>query len=130
MKVEIFSLADHAAEYGGKLSITGTFDTLLCPTLPAVHPHCSLAIRLRFEPAEAGPKRLRTLLSDPEGQAPVAPAEVPIQATFPPGARDATVQLVVNFAGLRLATFGEHTIALELGGRTVATTPLIVRRAG
>jgi hypothetical protein len=130
MKVEILALADHAAEYGGKLCLTGIFDTLLCSQLPAVHPHCSLAVKLRIEAAEAGAKRLRILVSDPEGQATVAPVEVPIRVTVAPEATNATVQMVVNFSGLRLTTFGEHTIALEVEGRKVATAPLIVRRTG
>ena len=130
MKTEILCLADFAADYGGKLSIVGLFDTLICPTLPAVHPHCSLAIKLRFELAEAGAKRLRIVLSDPDGQPLVQAVELPIQVVVPPEASSATVQVVVNLAGLRLATFGEHTIALQVEGRPAATTPLFVRRAG
>ena len=48
----------------------------------------------------------------------------------PPEATSATVQVVVNLAGLRLETFGEHMVGLQVDGRPAATTPLFVRRAG
>lgn len=130
MKTEILALADFAADYGGKLTVVGMFDTLTCATLPAVYPNCSLAIKLRFGLAEAGAKRLRIIVSDPDGQPLLQPMELPIQVVVPPEATSATVQVVVNLSGLRLATFGEHAIGLELEGRPAATTPLFVRRSG
>jgi hypothetical protein len=55
MELEIFTLADFAADYGnGKLTVVGTFDTVFVPQLPTKHPHCSIAIRMRIANSEAG----------------------------------------------------------------------------
>ena len=55
MEIEIFTLADHAADYGnGKLVIAGTFDTISGLNFPLVHPTCSLALRIRVSNSEAG----------------------------------------------------------------------------
>ena len=48
MKIELLALADFAADYGGKLSVIGIFDTIFARQMPAVHPHCCLAVKLRF----------------------------------------------------------------------------------
>ena len=48
MDIQIATLCDHAADYNGKLVITGTFDTLAARALPVVHPSCALALRFCF----------------------------------------------------------------------------------
>ena len=55
MVLEIFSLSDFAADYGnGKLSVIGTFDAVFTHHLPAIHPQCAIAARMRFGNHEAG----------------------------------------------------------------------------
>jgi hypothetical protein len=48
MDVQVAVLCDSAVDYRGKLCILGTFDTIFTTQLPAVHPHCSIALRLIF----------------------------------------------------------------------------------
>jgi len=55
MKLELFTLCDFAADYGGKLSVVGIFDTLGAKQVPAVHPQCAVAAKMRFEKIEEGP---------------------------------------------------------------------------
>src|SRR5262245_38438823 len=68
MKVELFALCDYAADYGGKLTVVGIFDSIFAKQLPAVHALCCVAVKLRFEKIEEGEKRVRLSISDDDGK--------------------------------------------------------------
>ena len=128
MKVELFALCDFAADYGGKLSVVGVFDTIYTRQMPAVHPHCCLAVKLRFEKIEEGQKRVRLSISDNDGK-PVLPAmEIPINVVMPPDARTNTIQVVANIGGMKIESYGEYAIDLALDGRHEGSIPLFARQ--
>jgi hypothetical protein len=58
MDIQIATLCDFAADYNGKLVISGTFDTLAARAVPVVHPSCALAMRFCFTPEDAGRHKL------------------------------------------------------------------------
>ena len=115
MKIELLALADFAADYGGKLSVVGIFDTIFARQMPAVHPHCCLAVKIRFFREEEGQKRLRIQICDDDGKLVLPAMEIPIQ-------------VVANIAGMKIETFGEYSIDLELDGRHEGSTPLFARQ--
>ena len=59
MDIQIAALCDAATDSHGKLNILGTFDTINAGQLPAVHPQCSIALRLVFSKMEEGHKELK-----------------------------------------------------------------------
>ena len=128
MKVELFALCDFAADYGGKLSIIGTFDSIFAKQMPAVHAQCCLAVRLRFEKIEEGQKRVRLSITDDDGKLVLPAMEIPINVVMPPDAGSNTIQVVANIGGMKLETFGEYSIDLALDGRHEASIPLFARR--
>ena len=58
MDVQIAALCDSAVDYSGKLCLLGAFDSIYVQRFPAVHPHCSIALRLVFNQAEEGRHQL------------------------------------------------------------------------
>lgn len=128
MKVELFALCDFAADYGGKLTVVGTFDSIFAKQMPAVHAHCCLAVKLRFEKIEEGQKRVRLSISDDDGKAVLPPMEIPINVVMPPEARSNTIQVVANIAGMKIETYGEYSIDLALDGRHEGSIPLFARQ--
>ena len=128
MKIELFTVSDFAADYAGKLSIVGVFDTLFAKQAPVVHPHWCVAIKIRFEKIEEGQKRIRLSISDADGKAALPALEMPITAVVPDDTPSSTVNLVVNFAGAKFDNFGEHTLDLAVDGRHEASIPLFVRQ--
>lgn len=128
MKVELFALCDFAADYGGKLTIVGVFDSIFTRQMPAVHPHCSLAVKLRFEKIEEGQKRVRLSISDDDGKQVLPGMEIPITVAMPPDARTNTIQVVANIGGMKLESFGEYSIDLALDGRHEGSIPLFARQ--
>ena len=128
MKIELFTVSDFAADYAGKLSVVGVFDTLFAKQAPIVHPHWCVAVKIRFEKIEEGQKRIRLSISDADGKAALPALEMPIVAAVPDDAPSATVNLVVNFGGIKFERFGEHTVDLAVDGRHEASIPLFVRQ--
>ena len=128
MKIELLALADFAADYGGKLSVVGIFDTIFARQMPAVHAHCCLAVKLRFDKDEEGARRLRLAICDDDGRLVLPAMEIPIQVTMPPDAPTNTIQVVANIGGMKIESFGEYSIDLELDGRHEGSSPLYVRQ--
>lgn len=128
MKVELFALCDFAADYGGKLTVVGVFDSIFARQMPAVHAHCCLAVKLRFEKIEEGPKKLRLSISDDDGKPVLPPIELSINVGMPAEARTNAIQVVANIGGMKIDSFGEYSIDLALDGRHEGSIPLFVRQ--
>ena len=67
MDIEVFAICDAATESGGKLNILGAFDSLYGSKLPIVHPHCSIALRIRYSKIEEGQHTIRINFVDEDG---------------------------------------------------------------
>src|SRR5687767_14383517 len=72
MDMQIAILCDAATDNSGKLNILGTFDTIYTTQLPAIHPQCSIALRMAFSKAEEGAHKVRMTFVDEDGK-PVMP---------------------------------------------------------
>ena len=59
MNIQVAVLCDAAADYNGKLNLLGTFDTVFTGKLPAIHPQCSIALRIIFERIEEGSHKVK-----------------------------------------------------------------------
>lgn len=128
MKVELFAACDYAADYAGKLTLVGVFDTLGAPSVPVFHPQLCVAAKLRFDDTEAGPKRVRFTLTDADGRAVLQPIEMPIVAPAPAAeAATSVVNLVLNIGGVKFERLGEHSLDLTVDGILVANAPLFLR---
>lgn len=128
MKVELFALCDFAADYNGKLTVVGVFDSIYARQMPAVHAHCCIAVKLRFEKIEEGAKKLRLSISDDDGKAVLPPIELAIQVAMPADAHTNAIQVVANIGGMKIESFGEYSIDLALDSRHEASIPLFVRQ--
>ena len=67
MKIELFTFCDFAQENGGKLTIVGTFDTIVSRSFPCVHPQLSVVIRIRFDIWEFSKHSFRIETRDLDG---------------------------------------------------------------
>jgi hypothetical protein len=127
MKVEIFTLCDAATvDAAGKLNILGSFDRLNAKQVPATHPQCALAIKLRFERIEAGLKRLRIAFVDSDGAAVMPALDATTEVQFRGDDSTVTVPLALVIQQLRLPRFGEYSIDLAVDERHEASIPLFV----
>ncbi|MEJ2647744.1 MAG: hypothetical protein P8016_04950 [Sedimentisphaerales bacterium] len=83
MDVEAFILCDCATDQQGKLNILGAFDRLYTRKIPAIHPFCAVAVRLRFSKIEEGEHTIKINFIDADGN-PAGPVlERKISVTVP-----------------------------------------------
>jgi len=68
MDIQIATLCDFAADYNGKMVVSGTIDVLAAPALPVVQPHCCLALRLCITPEDNGPHKFSVNIIDGDGK--------------------------------------------------------------
>ena len=127
MRVEIFSLCDAATGDLGKLNMLGVFDTICVPKLPAVHPQCAIALRVRFERIERGEHKVIVHFVDSDGKNVISPAEGIITVNFADEQSLGAANLILNIHGLKLEKFGEYSIDLAIDGEQKASCPLFVK---
>ena len=76
MNVQVAVLCDAATDDNGKLNILGAFDTIYTQQLPAIHPQCSIALRVTFFNTDEGKHNLHFNFVDADGAS--------IMRDFPP----------------------------------------------
>ena len=129
MNIEVFVLCDAATDYNGKLNILGAFDAIWSKEVPAVNPHCALALRIRFSKIEDGEHSLRINIVDEDGQPVISPFEAKVNINMAE-ARTASLarNMILNLQGIKFQKFGEYSIDLAVDGRHEASFPLYINQ--
>jgi hypothetical protein len=127
MDIQIATLCDFAADYNGKLVVSGTFDTLAARALPVVHPSCALAMRFCFTQEDVGRHKLSINIINEDGEA-LDPANMPIEPEFevkmPKEIPFNTRNIVMNLQGLRFTEDGIYSIDIGYDGELMMRLPL------
>ncbi len=127
MKIELFSFCDFAQENNGKLTIVGTFDTIIARSFPCVHPQFSVVIRIRFDLWEFSAHKFRIESVDLSG----SPCTDPIEGTVSvSGVGNATAvsHLLFTISSLNFKSAGMINFVLFIDGRELASIPLYIRK--
>jgi hypothetical protein len=127
MKVELFTLCDFAQENGGKLTVVGTFDTIISRNFPCMHPQLWVVVRLRFDLWEFANHRFRIESHDLDGESSIEPISGNIEVL---GAGNTTTvsHLVFTISNLYLKKSGVLNFVLYLDDKEIMTIPLYVRK--
>jgi|WetSurMetagenome_2_1015567.scaffolds.fasta_scaffold00008_133 hypothetical protein len=126
MDIEIFSLCDFAEDFNGKLCVIGTFGNIAVNRFPALHPHCFIAARIRFDRAEAGIHPFRITIASSDGNDLVPPLRGQITAQPAESESHATVNLALSTGQMLFQKPGVYSIELTLGGKAVKSLPVTV----
>ena len=126
MEVEIFALCDAATDYGGKLNLLGTFDSIWAKQFPATHPHCSVALRVRFERIEEGDHRVRISIVDEDGKSIGPSIDGSIGVKFPSNSLSVCANMVLNITGMKFEKPGRYSVDLAIDNRHEKSLPLTV----
>jgi hypothetical protein len=127
MNIQIAVLCDAATDYGGKLNILGTFDTILTSQLPAVHPQCSIALRIGFSKIEEGSHKLKINFVDEDGKLVMPSIDIPVDAAVPNELNFLVRNFVINIQQLKFENPGQYSIDVAMDGRHETSIPLLVR---
>jgi len=128
MNIEVFSLCDAATADQGKFNMLGAFDTLWATKFPAVHPQCTIALRMRFAAIERGEHDILVNFVNADGKHIIPPARGKVKINFPDEQRSGSTNLILNIQGLKLANEGQYSIDLAIDGSIKANLPLFVKK--
>jgi hypothetical protein len=128
MNIEILTICDAAADYSGRLSILGAFDVIHAHRFPAVHPHCSVALRIRFDHMEVGSHPFVLNIVNADGKNMIPPIQGNMDVKMPPGSVSSAVNVVLNLQGLKFESPGEYSVNFEIDEQELSYLPLFVNR--
>jgi len=126
MDLQVATLCDFAAEYQGKMVISGTFDALAAKATPIVHPQCSLAMRFCFTPEDDGDHELQISIIDEDGK-PIndkMPIKGGMPVKMPESVAFMTRHLIVGFQGLTFPRAGVYSVDILVDSELIQRLPL------
>jgi hypothetical protein len=128
MTIQVAVLCDAATDDNGKLNLLGAFDTIYTQQLPAIHPQCSIALRVTFFSGDEGKHELRMNFVDADG-ASIMPdfPPIPVDVVLPEDMHFGTRNFIVNIQQLKFESPGLYSIDVSLDGQPQASIPLLVR---
>jgi hypothetical protein len=123
MKTELFTFCDFAQENSGKLTIIGTFDTIISRNFPCIHPQLSVVIRLRFDLWEFANHQFRIETRDLDGKMIISPIQGKVEVK---GVGNATAvsHLVFTISNLHFKNAGVVNFILYIDDKELASIPL------
>ena len=130
MDMQIAVLCDAATDNNGKLNILGTFDTIHTNQLPAVHPQCSIALRMSFNKVEEGQHKLKLHFVDEDGKLVMPSIDIPVEVVVPEDSIFLSRNFIVNIQQLKFQNPGFYAINIALDGGQVGSIPLLVKKMG
>jgi hypothetical protein len=123
MKIELFTFCDFAQENSGKLTIIGTFDTIISRNFPCIHPQLSVVIRIRFDLWEFANHQFRIETMDLDGASVINPIKGNLEVK---GAGNATAvsHLVFTISNLHFKNSGVINFILYIDDKELSSIPL------
>jgi len=128
MDIQVAVLCDAATDYNLKLNILGTFDTIYTAQLPAIHPQCSIALRMTFSKGEEGAHKVKLNFVDEDGKLVMPSIDIPLEITVPDETIFVSRNFIVNIQQLKFEKPGLYAIDIAMDGRQEGTIPLLVKQ--
>ena len=127
IKIELFTFCDFAQENNGKLTIIGTFDTIISRNFPCVHPQLAVVIRLRFDLWEFGTHSFKIETRDLEGGMSLETINGNIEVKEV-GNASAVSHLVFSISNLHFKNPGITNFVLFIDDKEIDSIPLYIRK--
>ncbi len=126
MVTELFVMCDGANDSHGKLNILGAFDMIVADEFPFVHPHCAVAVRLRYSRTDLQEQKVNLVLKNDADNTVLASIDTTLKRglTLNP---TSTGNLIIHINSLRFEKPGDYSIVLQIDGLPTAITPLYIR---
>jgi hypothetical protein len=128
MNIQVAVLCDAATDDNGKLNLLGAFDTIYARELPAIHPQCSVALRVTFFSGDEGKHTLRLNFVDADGRS-IMPdfPPIPVEVTLPEDVHFGTRNFIINIQQLKFEEPGLYSVDISFDDQSAASIPLLVK---
>jgi hypothetical protein len=127
MNIQVAVLCDAATNDNEKLNLLGAFDTIYAQQLPAIHPQCSVALRLTFTAGDEGQRQITLNFVNADGRSIMQPMDMTVAVALPDEDHFLTRNLIVNIQQLQFKEAGLYSLDILLDGRSQANIPLLVK---
>jgi hypothetical protein len=127
MKIELFTFCDFAQENGGKLTIVGTFDTIISRNFPCIHPQLAVVIRIRFDLWEFSSHAFRIETRDLNNDISLEPISGTLDVRGV-GNASAVSHLVFTIGNLHFKNPSVISFTLFIDDKETGSIPLYVRK--
>ena len=128
MNIQVAVLCDAATDDNGKLNLLGAFDTIYTQQLPAIHPQCSIAMRVTFQGGDEGKHTLQLSFVDADGRSIMSNfPPIPVEVLLPDDMHFGTRNFIVNIQQLKFDRPGIYSIDISLDDQPQASIPLMVK---
>jgi hypothetical protein len=127
MNIQVAVLCDAATDDNGKLNLLGAFDTIYTQQLPAIHPQCSVALRVTFSSDDEGKHALQLNFVDADGHPIANFPPIPVEVALPEDMHFGTRNFIVNIQQLKFDSPGLYSIDVLLDDQPQTSIPLLVR---
>ena len=128
INIELFTFCDFAQENNGKLTIIGTFDTIISRNFPCIHPQLSVVIRLRFDLWEFGNHSFKIETRDLDGEQSIETIAGNVEVKGV-GNASAVSHLVFSVSNLHFKNSGLINFILYIDEKETGSIPLYVRKS-
>lgn len=128
MNIQVAVLCDAATDDNGKLNLLGAFDTIYARELPAIHPQCSVALRVTFFSGDEGKHTLRLNFVDADGRS-IMPdfPPIPVEVTLPEDVHFGTRNFIINIQQLKFEEPGLFSVDISFDDQSASSIPLLVK---
>ena len=126
MVTEVFVMCDGANDSHGKLNILGAFDTIVSSEFPFTHPHCSIALRLRYSLTDRKESKIKLVIQGVTGEPVLANLDTTVTHGDSPNPTS-TANLIVNLNSIRFEKAGDYSIMLYVDETPTAMIPVYIR---
>ena len=127
MKIELFTFCDFAQDNGGKLTIVGTFDTIIAQSFPCTHPQLSVVIRVRFDMWEFTQHNFRIEVQSLQNIVRMDPISGTIDVKDAGNATTVS-HLVFSVSNFRVPHEGVTNFVLYIDNKELNSIPLYIRK--
>jgi hypothetical protein len=128
MDIQIAALCDFAADYGGRLCVSGVFENIMVVGFPAIHLQCAVVLRVVFRREDEGLHHVVLNFVDEDGKPIMPPLDTQMPLEMPPdwffGARN----FILNMQNLKFDRPGMYAVDVRIDERNVISIPLTVRQ--
>lgn len=126
MTLEILTLCDFAADYHGRVCISGIIDKIYQPTLPFIIPRLTLYARVRFEEIEDGTYPTRISFIDADGKLVMPPHTGKLHVKFNSEGRTAAANLITHPSNIPINKYGDYRVDFALGEKLYGSVPVFI----